>query len=152
MKGLFLVLLLTFPFFVSSRYMRPDASKPKIIIINQHSEFKDSVEQVLTKMLEKDSMIVNSGETGLLMEMEASNWDVVVILQSWTFLSPHRAVRNFIDQLKDKDNIIVFTTSGDGDIMFEAVDGISGASDLETVQNKAGQLYEMITLRTNPSE
>lgn len=106
-----------------------DKKKYKVFLSKQDSDFKNEVVEELE--LNFDDVSFQVTELSALKDLNINDWDAIVILHSWEFLSPPRAVKRFIrTNTSIKNKIIVLTTSSDGDSKMDEVDAITGESEL----------------------
>lgn len=136
-KGSSTVLLLVFiiSFFLNSMYAQEpvntakDKKTYKVFLSKQDSDFKNEVVEELK--LNSDDINFKVTELSALKDLKIEEWDAIVILHSWEFLSPPRVVKRFIRaNTSNKKKIVVLTTSSDGDAKMDEVDAITGESEL----------------------
>jgi len=107
-----------------------EASKKNVLIASQKSAFKNEIiEEVQYNF---DAINFKVSTVSYLKEVDIDNWDAVIILHSWEFLSPPRSVKNFIKKnLSKKDKVVVLTTSSGGTSKMDGIDAITGESVIE---------------------
>jgi hypothetical protein len=123
---------------------RPTA-KNRILIAMQGSEFKDSlVNDVITELKSK-SVYISVIDVSDLSEVKEESWSAIIVIHTWENWKPQEDARLFIEKVKDKDKLIVLSTSGQGSYKIEGVDGITSASKLNEVSNKSKEITERLT-------
>lgn len=126
----------------STEYNSPDLSQ-HLLIAAQDSEFKNSI---TTKVVEEfqENCYIKLIDVTELGDIESNEWDAIFILHVFEVWKPQRDVKAFMDKTRNRDKIFVFSTSGSGTELLENVDGISGASVLSEVDEKAQIVIDKI--------
>lgn len=115
----------------------------KTLIATQGSAFKDAITAGLVEHLRRRSASARVIDVAGLGSIQPEDWDVIVVIHTWEMRKPPAAVQAFADRTRQKDNIVVLTTSGAGDFKLAGVDAISAASQMADVP----QLLEEMTVR-----
>lgn len=99
----------------------------KVFIASQKSDFKNEVIEEI--MINFKAVTFKVSDVSDLADVSIDDWDAIIILHSWEFLSPPRAVKRFIIKNRAKhDKLIVLTTSNGGVSKMDGVDAITGES------------------------
>lgn len=76
--------------------------------------------------------------------LEIYDWDAVFLLHTWEIEKAPEEVRALLEREADLGHVVFFTTSGAGDRYPKGVDGISGASIIDEIDDKSGQVIARI--------
>jgi hypothetical protein len=129
-------------------YERGAPSLPAhVLVAAQGSAFKDRLVTTLAVQLEQRPAYVKVIDVGGLADVEAADWQAIVIVHSWEFGKPPRAVRDFVARSGTKEKIIDVTTSGSGREKFPGVDAISSASVMDEVPELVADIALKIDAR-----
>ena len=121
------------------------SSKDHILIATQGSKFKDSVVYEVIDELKTKSIYIRVIDVSDLTTVKEGDWTAIIILHTWENWKPQKDAKLFIQQIKDKQKLIVLATSGQGNYTIEDIDGITSASKLTDVSDKAKELTERVT-------
>lgn len=122
-----------------------------VLIAAQRSTFKDGLVTALVARLEQRPAYVNVIDVAGLRDIDAADWQAIVIVHDWQFGSAPRVVSNFVARLPDPGKIIDVTTSGNGHAKLPGVDVISSASVVDDVPELVAQISSKIDARlTSP--
>ena len=111
----------------------PKAST-KVLIASQGSRFKDSLVQSILKQYKNDTIYFKVIDAYLLFTTPINKWDAIVIINSWEYGMPPKNVRDFIKKHPDQtDKLIILSTVGSYNMIFDQIDTISGESIIEKV-------------------
>ncbi|MDN5203917.1 hypothetical protein QQ008_21170 [Fulvivirgaceae bacterium BMA10] len=105
----------------------------KLLIATQGSDFKDALVNGIVDHYRKDTVYMRVIDVSDLHNVEENLWDAIVIIHTWENWKPQQDAKAFIDRVSDLSKVVVVSTSGDGDMKIENVDGISSASEIEDV-------------------
>ncbi|MFX0558637.1 hypothetical protein ACOCEA_17680 [Maribacter sp. CXY002] len=132
---------------VSSYEVNSPDYKKHLLIATQGSDFKDMVTNEIVETYKEDSVYIKVIDVSALENIDANDFNAIVILHTWENWQPPKPVANFIknsDTIADK--IIVLTTSGDGNYKMDEVDAITG----ESIVMDAPLFADKIIKKTNP--
>jgi len=116
-------------------------SSQKVLIASRSSEFKDAlVDKIKESFKDKPIYIKFIGLEGLKKEKD-EKYNAVVMLNTCLSWDMDRNVKSFLKRHKDQSNMIVLTTSGDGNwkpkMKDQSFDAISAASKKENIDQVA---------------
>lgn len=129
----------TEPFEINS----PTASQ-RIVIATQGSAFKDSVVNHVVRALKEKPVYIKVIDVKQLSEINEDDWDAIAILHTWEYSEPQTEAKAFTTSVKNKNKLIIITTSGEGTNVLDNVNGISSASNLANVSQKAEAILARI--------
>ncbi len=121
-----------------------------VLIASQFSKFKSAVVTAVVAQFEADSIPFEKVSIYDLPKIDEKEWSVIVIIHAWEFFQAHRSVREFLKNSENLDRVVVFTTSGDGDITVKGVDGISAASRMEDLPQQVERIVYKVKEVLNP--
>ncbi|MBL6448741.1 GyrI-like domain-containing protein [Fulvivirga sp. 29W222] len=124
----------------------------RIVIATQGSEFKDSVVNIVIDALKAKPVYIKVIDVNKLTEINEDDWGAIAILHTWEYTQPQEDAKAFVENVKNKNKLIVMTTSGEGSYVLDSVDGISSASNLANVTQKAKILLTRINKLLNKGE
>jgi uncharacterized protein (DUF849 family) len=79
-------------------------------------------------------------DVSALAGIQETSWDAIVVIHTWQMRKPPAAVKEFVDQARGRDRLLVLTTSGAGDFRMPGVDAISAASVMADVPARVAQI------------
>lgn len=110
-------------------YERGSPALPQhVLIAAQGSDFKDRLVAALVERLERRPAYVKVIDVAALDGIDAASWQAIVIVHTWEFGRPPRAISDFTARQRDPGGIIAVTTSGSGREKPPGVDVVSSAS------------------------
>lgn len=121
------------------------SNKDHILIATQGSKFKDSIVHEVINALKTKSIYIRVIDVSDLTAVKESDWTAIIILHTWENWKPQKDAKLFIGQIKDRQKLIVLSTSGQGNYVIEGIDGITSASKLTNIPGKANELTERVT-------
>jgi hypothetical protein len=83
-------------------------------------------------------------DVSALPSVNIDEWTAIVILHTWENWQPQKDAMLFIDRNPDLANIIVLTTSGQGDLKMETVDAITSASSIANIDKDTAEVVRRI--------
>jgi len=121
----------------------------RLLIAARRSEFKSEVVRGLVENLRGDQVYVRLVGIDQLKHAAANQYQAVVIVSTcmaWT-LDPK--VASFVERVRDKSRVILFTTSGDGGWLPDkgAYDALSSASRMDDAAAAATATTEAVRKR-----
>jgi len=119
-------------------------SGPSVLIASQGSDFKDAVVAGLVEHLKRRSAYVKVIDVSALPGIQETRWDAMVVIHTWEMRKPPAAVRVFVDRVRNRDKLLVLTTSGAGDFKMEGVDAISTASKMVDVPARVAEMAKRV--------
>lgn len=123
-----------------------------LLIATQGSEFKNEITKRIVENLKEKPLHISVIDVTTINTIEITEWDVIVILHTWEIWEPQPDAESFLKAHYNSDKMIVMATSGDGGNMIEGVDGISGASLMEEVDERTDQLLGRINQLLNADQ
>ncbi len=154
-----ILLLVVFAFWYKATYSMDKASSytinstvlpTSIVIATQGSAFKDAIVTNIINFYKRDSVHIKTMDVSELQNLDHRLHTTIVILHTWEYGQPPQSVREFIyDNIKDKDKIIVFTTSGSGTAKIEGLDTMAGESIIENASDISDKIIEKIETLIN---
>ncbi len=121
--------------------------KVKLLIATQGSDFKNAVTDAIVAHYKKDSIFIKIIDVSTLSEINAKEFNAILLIHTWENWKPPVAVKTFINNsINHKNKIIVFTTSGRGSYKMDGIDAITGESKLEDTLSFTNQIIK----RLNP--
>lgn len=147
-----LILFVAFAFWYRAAYsMEPVTgfevntnSQQRVLIATQGSKFKEGVVNRLVEQLKARPVNIKVIDVSDLSSIEEDDWNAIVVIHTWEYGKPTKAVQAFADRIQSKSKIVVLTTSGDGDYKLEGFDAISSASKLSSVNDLVDKLMNKI--------
>lgn len=147
-----LILFVAFAFWYRATYsMEPVTSfevntnsQQRVLIATQGSKFKEAVVDRLIEQLKAKPVNIKVIDVSDLSTIQESDWNAIVIVHTWEYSKPPKAVQQFAERIQSKENVVVLTTSGDGDYKLGGFDAISSASKLSEVNDIVDQLINKI--------
>ena len=121
-------------------------SGAELMIITQKSDFKDAVVSEVVSHFQDLDVFIRVTDVTRIPELKLTEWNTVVVFHTWEFGKPPKEVRLLLDAGFDDSHMLFFTTSGDGDVQIDGVDGISGASIMSEVPAKAKEVIQKIEM------
>ena len=122
----------------------------KVLIASRYSEFKDAVIDTLKKSFADQPVYIKVIGLEDLKNENPDQYNAIVMINKCMGWNLDRNVVHFLDDNKDYSNVIVFTTSGDGNWEPKKdarnFDTISSASKMPRVDAVANQLIEKVNL------
>lgn len=107
-------------------------SVQKLLIAKHASPFKDAITAKLVVHYQVVPIIVEVIDIADLVNADAGDFDVILILHRWEAGAPPAVVQEFMAKnSKLKNKIVVLTTSWNGQEKMKNVDAITGASMFE---------------------
>lgn len=108
-----------------------------VLVASRNSEFKKALVDKLTGAIVAEGLAEKTVGVGDLKEIDAAVYDAVVVISTCLAWGLDRDVKAFLDRQKNHANIILVTTSGEGDWLPDKgewdFDAISSASRLTSV-------------------
>lgn len=117
---------------------------PRVLIATQGSDFKDALTAGLIDQLERRSAFVKVIDVTELGSIREADWNAMVVMHTWEMRKPPIAVKAFVDRTRQRDKLVVLTTSGAGDFKLEGVDAISAASQMDDVATRVRELASRV--------
>jgi hypothetical protein len=118
-----------------------------ILVATQGSAFKDRLVSTLAAQLERRPAYVKVIDVGRLADIDAADWNAIVIVHTWEIGKAPRSVTRFVARLAEPGRIIDVTTSGSGRERLPGVDVLSSASKMDEVPELVVQVIARIDAR-----
>jgi menaquinone-dependent protoporphyrinogen IX oxidase len=120
------------------------SSARRLLIATQGSAFKNAVVAGIVERLRQRPIFIRVIDVGALSDVDASDWDAVVVLHTIEYGDAPPAAQAFVDRLADTGKIAVLSTSGRGDFKIKGIDAISSASRMTDVPARVDELVQRI--------
>ena len=119
----------------------PDAAGTHVLIATQGSEFKDKLTDSIIEKMESLNYYIRVVDISKLTSIESNQWDALIVIHTWEYANPPRAVKEFVVEIDDQSKLVLITTSGDGGETIDGVDGIAAASIPTDVEKYAQEAF-----------
>ena len=129
---------------VESRSVNEDSTQSAVLIVSQGSEFKNAIVDNLFDELGSDGHYVRLTDATRIAQISPNDWDVILIMHTMEIWQPQKDVAAFLEKNYNKEKMIVFATSGSGEIKMDNIDGITGCSILEEAEQRSAELLKAI--------
>jgi len=120
----------------------------KVLVASRYSEFKAAVIEKLKATFMEEPVYIKFIGLGELEKEDASRYDAIAIINKCMAWQMDRKVINFLKRYDDQGNIIVLTTSGDGNWLPHMegrnFDAVSSASEHAKVDEVAQKIIKKI--------
>jgi hypothetical protein len=131
----------------SSELNKPTLDK-KVLVASRYSEFKEAIIEKLREAFKDQPVYIKFIGLGDLEQEDAKRYNAVVMINKCMAWQMDRNVIGFVKRYKDQGNMIVLTTSGDGNWLPKMegrnFDAISSASKQANVDKVAGQIIDKV--------
>lgn len=105
-----------------------------VLIASQGSSFKDSLVSHVLKDYQDQSIRFKVIDAYTLFTVDIEKWDAIIIINSWEYVDPPKNIREFIrSNKKNADKLIILSTVGSHNMVFDDIDTISGESVIEKI-------------------
>ena len=128
------------------RINTPDAST-SLLIATQASAYKDQVSKIITDELKGMDLFVEVLDITQLDCKKHNEYDAYIFLHTWEMYKVPEALSQFLNNCKVEKNSFFISTSGDGNLILEGVDGITSASVLLDAEKDANKALEWLRLQ-----
>ena len=115
----------------------------KVLVASRYSEFKEAVIGKLSKTFKDQPVYIKFIGLGSLEKEDAKQYNAVVMINKCMAWQMDRNVIGFLNRYEDQGNMIVLTTSGDGNWLpktegqnFDAISAASKKADVDKVTNQ----------------
>ena len=111
-------------------------SEASILIASQGSKFKGVLVNKVIRHFKNDSTYIFVTDCTRLAEIESQKWDAIVIIHATQVHGMPGSAEKFLKRLDDISKVIIVSTSGSGDEMYEGLgcDAVSSASRLSKLE------------------
>lgn len=120
----------------------------KVLIASRSSAFKQAVVEKIKEAFQDKSVYVKFIGLGEIEQEKAEQYGAIVMINTCMSWDMDRSVHGFLDRYQDHSNMIVLTTSGDGNWLPKMkgrnFDVVSSASKKVKVEEVANQIIEKI--------
>jgi len=120
----------------------------KVLVASRYSEFKEAIIGKLKEAFKDQLVYIKFIGLDDLEKEDAKQYNAVVMINKCMAWQIDRNVIGFLKRYEDHSNMIVLTTSGDGNWLPKMegrnFDAISSASKQANVDNVAGQIIEKV--------
>jgi hypothetical protein len=122
----------------------------KVLLASSKSDFKDAVISRIRQGLEGEDLYLKVIGLGDLEHEDATAYDAVIVINRCVAWGMDPDVDSFLERYDDHENMIVLTTSGDGDWLPDMkgrnFDAVSAASKQAQVDETAGEIISKVRL------
>lgn len=119
-------------------------SKHSLLIATQGSDYKRAVVSGIIQALKERPIDIQIIDVTDLSEINVDDWNAMVVLHTWESWKPQQDAMIFIDANLGASNMVVLTTSGQGNLKMEGVYAITSASDISNVENDTAEIIRRI--------
>jgi hypothetical protein len=120
----------------------------KVLVASRYSEFKEAVIGKLKAAFKDQTVYIKFIGLGELEKEDANAYNAVVMINKCMAWQMDRNVIGFLKRYENQGNMIVLTTSGDGNWLPKMeernFDAISSASEKANVDEVAGRIIEKV--------
>ncbi len=123
----------------------------RILIASQGSSFKNALVSDIIKKLKSDSTYIKIIDVSHLNEIEESQWQSIIIINTCIADKLNSTVIQFMNQLKNVNPVVLFATAGDGRWKPSniSVDAISSASRMNKIETISEEILNQIFVNNN---
>ncbi len=148
-----IILLIVFGFWYNWKYsmgivnaysVNKSTIENKLLIATQKSEYKDKVTAYITDQYFGKDIYISVIDVTDLDASVLRQYDAFIIIHTYEMWLPPEQVRSFLSLEGSGENIFVLSTSGDGNLIPEGVDGITSASIILDADNDAEKIITWI--------
>ena len=122
--------------------------KKSILIASRSSEFKDAVVKKIGESFAKKPVYLKFIGLSDLAQEDVSGYSAIVVVNTCIGWGIDRKTKSFLDKTEKQDNIIILTTSGDGDwkpkMENYSFDAVSSASELVKTDEVAEEIISKL--------
>ncbi|MBC8236245.1 hypothetical protein H8E77_42400 [bacterium] len=122
----------------------------KVLVASRSSEFKDAVVQKIGEAFKNEPVYVKFIGLEQLEKEDGANYAAVVLINKSMSWDMDRNVKGFLKRHKEQSNMIVLTTSGDGEWLPKMkgrhFDAISSASQEDKIDEIADEIISKVRL------
>jgi hypothetical protein len=129
---------------IEERSINENSDKQSVLIVSQGSEFKNKVIEGVIEEIEPRGDFLKVIDATALPNENSNEWDAMLIIHTMEIWQPQADVKNFLSKNYDPNKMIVFATSSSGEIQMEGIDGFTGASILEEVDERINQFTKLL--------
>lgn len=126
----------------------------KVLVAARSSEFKQAIVEKIRAAFQDRPVYIKFIGLGEIDQEKAEHYHAIVMINTCMSWDMDRSVHGFLDRYKDHRNMIVLTTSGDGNWLPKMkgrnFDAISGASKKTKIEEVAGQIIDIINMLIGP--
>ncbi|MEZ4721148.1 MAG: hypothetical protein R2813_04645 [Flavobacteriales bacterium] len=114
-----------------------DDAPQSLLIAYQGSNYKNNLTAKLCTHYSTSDVVIKGIDVDKLPEIDPDEWTAILILHTWEVWRAPEVVAAFHLRTIGANNIVYFTTSGDGSYHFEDVDAVTSASLIEDLEKDA---------------
>ncbi|MBD3185132.1 hypothetical protein GF312_22825 [Candidatus Poribacteria bacterium] len=122
----------------------------KVLIASRSSDFKDVVVKKLVESFKDEKVFIKLIGMENLEEEDGNDYNAVVMLNTCMAWDMDRNVKKFLKKHDDQSNMIILTTSGDGDWLpkkdGQNFDAISSASKKANIDKAVGDIAAKVQI------
>jgi len=116
----------------------------KLLIATQGSDFKNAVVTDVIEALKSEPVSIKVIDVSGLASINVDDWNAIVLLHTWESRKPQADAEQFIERHRERNKIIVLTTSGEGDLKMDGVDALTSASVMSEVSMHVSKIVQRI--------
>lgn len=111
-------------------------SEKSILIASQGSEFKGALVNKIIRHFKNDSTYIFVTDCTRLAEIKSQKWDAIIVVHATQVHGMPGSTEKFLKRLADISKVIIVSTSGSGDELYEGLDcdAVSSASRLSNLE------------------
>ncbi len=152
----FLVLSVLFGMWYKNKYAMGIASSYSVntpemshslLVLTQGSDYKNAVVEKVVNYYSSRDFFIQVQDLTQLPDLDIDDWTVVLLIHTWEIERAPKEVIEMIEKNVNLSKIAFFTTSGNGDGHVKGIDGITGASIMENVNDKSQEAIDSVNSR-----
>jgi len=116
----------------------------KLLLATQQSEYKDKVTQLVADHFIGKDIYISVIDVTQLNQSLINDYQAFVIIHTYEMWNPPKQVVSFLQSEDIKNKVFTVSTSGDGNLIPENVDGITSASIILDAEKDANKVIEWI--------
>jgi len=116
----------------------------KLLLITQKSEYKDAVTKNIASYFKGKDIYISIIDVTEMAEVDLDNFQRFVIIHTYEMWKPPKQIVAFLEKENIKNKVFTVSTSGDGNLIPEGVDGVTSASVITDAEEDAQEVIEWI--------
>ena len=126
---------LSFSMDEATKFTRGHATaSQRLLFAYQGSPYKYALIEGITNHFASDDFYLVGMDVSGLNDVDPKDWTAVLICHTWEMWQPPKSVKSFTEKYPEANNVVYFTTSGDGNYKLNGIDAITSASDLNVLE------------------
>lgn len=129
---------------ITPYHVGPPTASERVFIATQGSEFKYALVERVVEYLTRRGAYVQVSDVSDLSKVQEAEWSAILVVHTWENWQPQHDAKSFIDRTRNRNKVVVVTTSGSGREKMPGVDVISAASELRDVPSTVAQMTKRL--------